>query len=253
VSNPGGNRPESDETSTPTNPITDILAPNPPTERKFFRKALGKTRKCIACDKEYEPARRNQLTCGSPPCARAAWKRRNRSKVNKLARERNRRRAVDRALERRAAEVERVVEEADAGEVPTGRRAAAITPIVNGKGDIRDYIKARYGEDGKDVIARIHDIAFGLIDDIPIKVQLDACRELLDRGWGKPQQSLTVTPTVPVFALPESTSAGMFPDLGNPAIEGEVLKRELLPTGDNLPTLGNNEPSLGFDINEENL
>lgn len=77
-------------------------------------------------------------------------------------------------------------------------------------------IRETYGEDGERLIARLNYLAFPKgKSKIPHKVQLDAIRELLDRGWGKAPQMLAGDPHAPI--LHRVTFGGRYrPDVSNP-------------------------------------
>lgn len=59
-------------------------------------------------------------------------------------------------------------------------------------------IRAQYGESGDELIARLDRMSRSVNEKgrkvkLPAKVQLAATVELLNRGWGRPPQSLEVT------------------------------------------------------------
>jgi hypothetical protein len=64
---------------------------------------------------------------------------------------------------------------------------------------LQTAIRAKYGEDGADLIERLNDLACGVVRNarghktniqVPPKVRLDALVQLLDRGYGKPAQPI---------------------------------------------------------------
>jgi hypothetical protein len=54
---------------------------------------------------------------------------------------------------------------------------------------VRSYVHAKCGADGKKAIDALYKLATG--KKTPPAVQLQAWRELLDRGWGKAAQPIT--------------------------------------------------------------
>lgn len=210
------------------NPILTILSPDPqPTTTKpkrFFKKALGKTRVCPGCKIEFTPARRNQLTCGKRYCVDRNYRLKNRKKLNAI--ERRKRRLANQEIflqERLRSHMEADQEYDKEGRTdPEESRESprSTVPFKLGKkgkaDDMRAAIHQLYGEGGVELLRRLHDFAFGT-EDIHPKLQLEALRELLDRGWGRPQQHVIAPPQTPLF-ISVGNQAAMFPDLGNPQV-----------------------------------
>jgi len=59
-------------------------------------------------------------------------------------------------------------------------------------------LRQRYGEDGGKLIARLEEFAFGRVKRCSHKVQVQALKELLERGWGKAPQEVVGDPDRPI-------------------------------------------------------
>lgn len=224
--------PPSDQ-QLPENPIAALLADEQPTKPPSgnFRKA-GQRKPpptCPECGKEFVKKKYNQLTCGDKRCKDKSYVRRNRAKVR--AHERRKRRIAreeSKFQERQRLQTERDVEYESAERAKPGDSSTLGGSDI-GK-DIRESIRNRYGDGGERLIERLAHFAFGLDADVHPKLQLEALKELLDRGWGRPQQQVTQTNPQPIFFIPQTVNqmgaapALMLPDMGNPPIETTVVE-----------------------------
>ena len=79
--------------------------------------------------------------------------------------------------------------------------------------DMRAHIQNKFGAGGERLLDKLEHIAFHM-KSVPAKVRIDAVKELLDRGFGKTAQTVSVAAITPIFAVPDAGNA-MLPDLGN--------------------------------------
>ena len=79
---------------------------------------------------------------------------------------------------------------------------------------VRASVQAKCGKDGKKVVDALWSLANS--KKTPAAVRLGAWKELLDRGFGKPEQSHVFPSLVPLFTLP----VGVMPAV-NPSSDQE--------------------------------
>lgn len=54
-------------------------------------------------------------------------------------------------------------------------------------------LRAKYGDDAAKLVAELEKIAFSASPKLQPRVRIEAIREILNRGWGKPTESVEVS------------------------------------------------------------